>query len=67
MHSKLEETEARSVLDFRVLTEEDLVQWTVIIEPEDEEDSYTHVDKLQLTTKVLSRKISRLQMTQWFL
>jgi hypothetical protein len=42
----LEETDPHSVSGFKVLTEEDLLQWTVVIEPEDEEDSDTHVDKL---------------------
>jgi len=36
-----------------VITEEHLVQWTVVIEPEDEEDSDTLVDRPQLTTRVL--------------
>jgi hypothetical protein len=35
------------------LTVEDLVQWTVVIEPEDEEDFDTLVDRPQLTIRVL--------------
>jgi len=52
-HSKLEEIEPRPALGFKVLTEEDLVQWPVVIEPEDEEDFDTHMDKVQPTTRVL--------------
>jgi len=49
----LEEIEPRPALGFKVLTDEDLVQWPVVIEPEDEEDFDTHVDKVRLTTRVL--------------